>query len=391
MLFLPISRMVRAQSDSLLNLRELVKEAIENNPGLKALMADYKAAEARVSGFRYLMDPMVSIEWDGETRMYGFSQQVPFPTKIATQSKLEALQTEQTYLKYAGRLRSMIREVKTAYADLYFSHRKVETVEREIFLLRQVYSTTVNKYSLGQASQSEVLRVQIELSRAENELSAARDDIAISETALGVLLNRQIDAPMDKPQEPTTEIDELGINELYALAKEQEPRLKVYDLAYKKAELMKSMARQAYLPDFMLGFSQMDDAMHDQKYMLGITLPLWFLGKQNNLVAEAEYGRQMAQADYMAVENDVLLSVKRTKLRMDKQKRLVELYENSILPQTEAAMKSAFTEYQVNMVGFRHLLDTAMLLVQTELEYHRAYTDYFVAVAELEQAIGIVE
>jgi len=383
--------MAHAQNDSLLNLHELVEEAIANNPELKALMADYKAAGARISGFRYLMDPMISIEWDGETRMYGFSQQVPFPTKIATQSKLEALQTEQNYLKYVGRLRSMIREVKTAYADLYFTHKKVEAVERAIFLLRQVYSATVNKYSLGQASQSEVLRAQIELSKAENELLAARDDVAISEATLGALLDRQIDAPMGKPQEPTTKIDELGLTELYALAKEQEPRLKAYDLAYKKAVLMRSMARQAYLPDLMLGFSQMDDAMHDRKYMLGITLPLWFWGKQNKLVAEAEYGRQMALASYRTVENDILLSVKRTKLRVDKQKRLVELYRNSILPQTEAALKSAFTEYQVNLVGFKHLLDTATLLVQAELEYHRAYTDYFVAVAELEQAIGVVE
>ncbi|UCD18728.1 MAG: TolC family protein [candidate division WOR-3 bacterium] len=390
-LFISMSAFGHANNDTLIDLDGLLAEAIANNPELSALMADYRAAGMRISALRYLADPMVSIEWQGGNRMYGISQRLPFPTKIAAQAKVEAMTAEQDYLKYANRLNSMILDVKTAYAQLYLSHRTADAAEKAVSFLKQVYDVTLSKYALGEASQSEVLRAQIELSKVENDRAAAKDDISLSEAALNVLLHRHVDEPLGIPQEPMTLIGERDLVELYAHADELEPMLKAYGVAYKKAAVMKSLAHQTYLPDFMLGFSQTDGVMNDRKYMLGFTIPLWFMGKQRNLVREAEFGRQMALANYEAVRNDVMLSVKRAKLQVDKKKRLVVLYRNSLLPQTEAALKSALAEYGVGGVEFEHLLDTATLLVRIELEYHQANADYFTAAAELERAIGIVD
>jgi cobalt-zinc-cadmium efflux system outer membrane protein len=378
-----------ADNDTLLSLDFLIEEAKTNNPELNAMMADYRAAGARVSGFRYLMDPIISVEFDGDTRMYSVSQEIPFPTKIATQSKYATIETDQRYQQYDSKLRSTIMEVKRVYADLYLSYVRVEAMQSSILYLKQVYNVTARKYSFGQASQSEVLRIQIELSKAENELLAARDEVKISESMICALVNRQIGEKLGRPEVPKTKIGELELQELYDLAREYDPRLKVYDLMFKKAELMKSMAQQTYLPNFMLGFSQMDGAMRDRKYMLGITVPLWSLGKQNNVVREAQYDEQKAFAEYRAMENGIMLSVVEAKLQVDKQKRSVELFKNSILPQAEAALKSALTEYQVNKVEFQHLLDNAVLLVQMELEYVEAQAGYFDAVAELEQSVGV--
>ncbi len=386
-----MSAFVHANTDTLIDLDGLLAQAIANNPELSALMAEYRAAGMRISVLRYLPDPMVSIEWQGENRMYGISQKLPFPTKIAAQSKVEALTAEQNYLKYAYRVNSVILDVKSAYAQLYFSHRKAEAAEKAVLFLKQVYSVTLNKYAFGEASQSEVLRAQIELSKAENDRAAAEDDISISGAALNVLLHRHVDEPLGIPLEPVTRTGQLDLEELYSLARKKEPMLKAYGVAFEKAAVMKSLARQTYLPDFMLGFNQMDGVMNDRKYMLGFTIPLWFIGKQRNLVREAEFGRQMALADYEAMENNVMLSVKRAKLQADKKKRLVDLYGNSLLPQTDAALKSALSDYRVGAVEFEHLLGTATLLVRIELEYHQANADYFIAVAELERVIGIVD
>ncbi|UCF71416.1 MAG: TolC family protein [candidate division WOR-3 bacterium] len=380
-----------ANTDTLIDLDGLLAEAIANNPELSALMAEYRAAGMRISVLRYLPDPMVSIEWEGENRMYGISQKLPFPTKIAAQSKVEALTAEQDYLKYAYRVNSVILDVKTAYAQLYFSHGKAGAAEKAVSFLKQVYNVTLNRYALGEASQSEVLRAQIELSKAENDRAAAEDDISISEAVLNVLLHRHVDEPLGIPREPMSQIGERNLEELYAHANEHEPMLRAYGVALKKAAVMKSLAYQAYLPDFMLGFNQMDGVMNDRKYMLGFTIPLWFIGKQRNLVREAEFGREMALADYEAMKNNVMLSVKRAKLQVDKKKRLVALYKNSLLPQTEAALKSALAAYGVGGVEFEHLLETATLLVRIELEYHQANADFFTAAAELERVIGIVD
>jgi outer membrane protein TolC len=373
------------------NLGALIEEAKSNNPELIAMRQDYEAAKSRISGFRYLMDPMLSLEWNGETMMYGLSQQVPFPTKITAQSKYAALDAKQHYQEYLSKVQSVIREVKDAYTELYLAHKKYGALEKSTLLLSQIYDVTAQKYAIGHAMQAEVLRAQVELSRSENELHAAKDDITIAEAILNAVLNRKIDDPIGKPGEPETTLVERELEELYDLAKEHKPQLKAYGLMYDKTEVMKSMARQTYLPDFMLEIDQMDNAMQDRKYMVGVTFPLWFWGKQNNMVREAAAERQMALAMYKVTENEVVLAVKKAKLQVDRNRRRAELYGSSILPQAEAALKSTLAEYRVNESGFLMLIDNLNLLVQLELEYAQAQADYFMAIAELEESIGTVE
>ncbi len=51
-------------------------------------------------------------------------------------------------------------------------------------------------------------------------------------------------------------------------------------------------------------------------------------------------------------------------------------------------MKSAFAGYELNKVDFQILLETEKSLVQAEYDYEEAQAMLFMALAELEQAIG---
>lgn len=385
--------LIGADNSSVLNLRALIEEAQANNLELQALKADYEAAQARIPWARYFADPIVAVEFSETMRMYSVTLPIPFPTKITSRSDFARAETDYYYNLYQNKVQQVTRDVKKSYAELLLLYGSITTVERSIDFLRQIHSNAAHKYSINEASQAEVLQTQVELAKAENQLAILKDDLDIAEARINVLLNRDLETLVGRPAGLETTTDTLELSTLYKLAEENQPLLKAYELQRSQAEVMLSIARQTYLPDFALRYTleHMDNDVYNSKYMVGLTIPIWFWGKQGEFVKEAEAKLNKASAHYQTMRNNLLLAVKEASIRVQKFQRVVDLYKNSILPQAEAGLKSALAAYEVDKIEFQGLLEIEKLLVQTEFEYEQARVDLFMAVADLEEAVGVVD
>ena len=381
-----------AENATQTSLEELINEAISSNPEIQKTRAQLKSAQAKVSGVRYLNDPLVGVEFAGEMRMYSITQQLPFPTKIFTTSQIANLEADRHEYSIEEKIQEIVSAVKIRYANLFLINKKIETAEKSIAFLKQLFYVSSQNYAVGNVSQTDVLRAQVELAIAEEKLLTIRDDRKIAEMQLNVLLNRELDAPFAAPQSLIIEAPPASLDSLYALAKNQHPVLRKYALQLKQASLLVSLAKQQYFPDFVAKYTQFekDHNFTDQRYMVGLTVPLWFWGKQNRIVTEMKANLEIINKEYQTAENKILLSVRENSLRVDKNKRITALYRMSIIPQAEANLKSAFIAYEANKIDFLSLLESEKMLIQYELNYHQAQTDLFAAAAGLEQAVGRV-
>lgn len=386
-----LSYFARADTLTVISLGEIIEEAKINNPEILAAAARSEAARMKISSIRYLMDPMISIEFAGNMRMYSISQQFPFPTKLGTLSKFAKTEIEEYENEYKQKEKEIINSVKRNYARLFLIHRKTGTLEESIAFLNQLFQIALLNYAIGKVPQVDVLRAQIELAKAENDLLALINDRAVIEARLNILLNRNLDEKLGVPQGMNTRLLAIEEQELYKLAKEHHSELKALKMRIKKAQVMLSLSKQKYLPDFMFKFTQqeMEYKFTDQKFMLGFTIPLWFLGKQNKMVREMDANLKMADAKYLSMENNVFLAVKEAKVRADNETRIITLYQNSIIPQAKAILKSSLAAYEANQIDFLSLLESEKILIQSELDYYRAQADLFIAVADLEEAVGM--
>ena len=371
-------------------LHDLISEAEINNPEIQAMRLQYEAMQTRTSAFRYLDDPWLSIEFDGDMRMYSISQEFPFPTKINAHSDIARYDVQQIYEEYQNTRREVIARVKSTYGQLYVISKEIEALRRSRDILNQISRIAQQNYALNKGSQADVLRTQVEISRIENELLNLNDEKSIMATELNAILNRPLDTNLGEISDVETEDVNPNVTELDSLAKENHPGLKSLRFAIKSKNASLSLAKQEYLPDFMVGFEQqeMDGQFVDSKFMFGLTLPIWSLGKQRNMVNEMQAEKKMAEAEYKAMENMILVQVHEAKIKVDKQKRQMDLYENRILPQIEATLKVSLRAYEVDQIDFLTVLDNQRLLVETELDNYRAQADYSIAVAELEAAVG---
>ena len=373
------------------SLTELISEALANNPQIQRAQAQLKSAQTRIAEFRYLNDPVIGVEFADNMRMYSISQQVPFPTKLFTLSKIAGKETIQYEHSLEEKTQDIISQVKKKYAELFYVNKKIETTKKSIDFLKQLYHIASRSYALGDVTQTDILRAQVELTIAEENLRNLTDDRRIAEARLNLLLNRDLSTPLANPRSLPIEESLLAFDALDGDAASHHPTLEKLTTQQEQASLLVSLAKQKYLPDFIAKYTQIErnTDIAEKRYMVGLTVPIWFWSKQKNMVAETKANLLTIEKNRENIENEIFLSIKDNSLHVEKNKRIVDLYKISIIPQAEANLKSAYTAYETNQIDFLNLLESEKILIQYELDYYRAQADLFIAIASLEKATGI--
>jgi outer membrane protein TolC len=97
---------------------------------------------------------------------------------------------------------------------------------------------------------------------------------------------------------------------------------------------------------------------------------------------------EMLKAEYDAKEKSVLFDVRDAYARLEANKKLVELYEISFLPQAEQTLNASIKGYESDKTDFLTLLDSRRMLVDFKLKHYSAILDLRIAFADLERAVG---
>ncbi|MEO0143011.1 MAG: TolC family protein [candidate division WOR-3 bacterium] len=372
-----------------LDLNDLIDSALVYNLEIKAAQARYESSTQN-SPFKTLMDPMFGIEFSNDMRMYSISQEFPFPTKLGSQYKIATTVAEKNFSLFEAKKNEVIKNVKELYGQLYIIRKEREIMERVKENLEGIHSVTMRNYTLNRVSQTDVLQVEIGQTKLENEILNIKSEETLILAKLNQLLGRNPDDELIISTEISLDSVIIDTDSLYALALRYSPILKSYFIEREIAQRKLSLSKQEYLPDFMVKFEQeeMDMVSQNRKIMVGLTFPLWFLGKQKKMVDQMKAEVKMIQAEYEAMELEVIRMIKELTIILDNYRREVNLYENSIIPKIESALKSAIRDYELNRVDIMTVLETQNMLIENELQYHRAKINYFITFAELERIIG---
>jgi cobalt-zinc-cadmium efflux system outer membrane protein len=384
----------------------LIQEALENNPRLKATQYRLQAAKARVELFRSVPDPMVEYEYDrigpaaamtsgGKVRpmkTLAISQEIPFPTKIimrkqASQKEANALEQE-----YQESRRTVIKEVKDAYAKLFLNRRKVDYINDTLSLMNQFIEVATKKYAVNKIGQQDVLRAQVEYSKISNMAVLYQQEANIAQSLLLSLLGREDNLPIIILSTESIKDLSLSQEDVSALAKNDRAELKSMRELVDKAEIESSLSKQDFLPDVTLKYkrSEQNGSFQDGEWsgMVGINIPLWFWGKQLSAVKEAKANLQAAKADYQSAENLVVFEARSSFAKYEAARKLVEIYETGVLPQATSAVTTARRAYESGSVSFLELLDSLRMQRDLQIEYFESVANLQVSLADLERSVG---
>ena len=385
-----------AQDTQTLSLKNLLSKVQERNPEILAAKEKWQASVNRSAKVSVLPDPQFGLMWQqipsgtfsfGDAMpMYSFSQVIPFPGKLGTEGRMAKSMAEMDRSGLEAKIREITARTKIIYYDLFYIYRAIQINRENKKLLQRFADITEIKYSVGKSTQYDVLRARVERDILENDLITLEQEKESVEAKLNALLNRPIDSPLGIPEEWKLDSFNLEYGDLEKIALENRPELKEASFAVERSKYNLSLADKQYLPDFMLTYKNRLGMGWDAEVML--SFPLWFW-KQSSGVKEAFSEKLRADASYQAMTNTVLSQVKNTLVKVQSGKRLVNLFKNSILPQTTQTLEAAIIAYQNDKIDFLTLINTQKMLQDVKLKYWKAIVVYSQSLAELEQVLGV--
>lgn len=184
-------------------LDSLYRLAVDNNPKLKALELEYQAELTKKDQVSQLPQPQLGTGLPilrPETRlgpqvvMLNASQMFPWFGTLDAKEELTIQMAKVRYEELMAERLNVIYEIKTAYYGLNYLQKEIELIHENLDNYDALESIALGKVEAGNASLSEVLRIQSEIAAIETRLEL----IKLEQRTLNADINRLIKAPLDQ-------------------------------------------------------------------------------------------------------------------------------------------------------------------------------------------------
>ncbi len=388
---------------STVTLDELIREAAANNPAIQAAQYTVSAKKSLVLPARTLPDPTITFWHLGglfpirlmpgdpsSARTYGIEQDIPFPGKLGLKGKVASTEAETEEWNHALTHRQVIADLKQAYYDLYLFYKSKELLGRNKDLLQSFVKIAETRYQVGQGNQQDVLKAQVEIGKLIDRSAILDQRGWIAEAQINNLLFRPPDTPVGKPAEYQKAELTYSLEELTELARANSPTLKIQEKEIDRRQYSLDLAKKEYFPDFTVGFTSFEREGNPQMYGVEAKarIPLYFWRKQKPEVDAAKANLAGAQRMRESTASSVNFQIKQNYTVATTSDKLVRLYSGSIIPQATFSLRSAVSNYETGKVDFLSLTDSATALLEYQLKYYEAMTEFQKALALMEPLVG---
>lgn len=393
-------------------LAAYLEGALGRHPALDESLAKYRSALERIPQVTALPEPMFEINPGprmAETRvgpqmlMMSISQEFPWFGKLSEKGKVAAKEAEMQRQAREIVRAEIIRQVKLAYFGLAYIDRAIAITREDRDLLVHFETLAQAQYSQGIGLQQAALKLQAEITRAQNRL----EDLLRQRSDAEVALNTLLDQPPETPLPPVTlsrvEAGVSDLDTLYARGRQNRPELKSAFLQIEVDEKRIDVARKDRWPDIRLEANYINVAKRSDtagvlmppegngkdiyNFSVGIKLPIR-RQKYNAAAAEATEDFLASRAGYRNAVNSVEASIRSTAFRLKTLQEQISLFERVLLPQASQALQSAETAYSTGSLSVLELLDSERILLEVRLSLAQFETDSMKALAEMERATG---
>ena len=343
------------------DLEVLVATALETNPEITVSAARWEMFTAKIQQAGVLDDPMLMLriqnamvkdplafDMDPMTaKVIGISQMVPFYGKRALMREGAEFESETKRWLLDERKVELRRMVKETWYQLYFIDRSLEVVNKNISLLDDLTRFSETMYGVGQGLQQDVLKAQLDRSRMEDMRIVLQQKRRTLAATINTLVYRPADTEIAIT--PAIEMTPFGMTstELEALAEEHRPALKALTSQIEKSKVGRRLAEKEFYPDFTfsLEYMQREPVMEgpgDDMYAAGVSFNLPIQRQRRHaMVAETESEQRMASADLNMQRNQIRLGIADALARLERSRKLAQLYLEGILPQAGNALEAS--------------------------------------------------
>lgn len=405
-------------------LRQLVEQAIANNPDLLAVHYAAEAAGHRVLPAGMPEDPYLGYrmkdlpttfsmtEENATEKQIEVSQRYPFPGKLALRQSAAGKQAEVAGADVRIALFRLVTAVRLAFADIFVVDKDIELALEQQKMLRQLRDIATSKYKLGPGLQQDVLNADVALAQLNTlllELTRRRESRIIR---LEVLLNRSTVKVQPLGTLPPAQL-RFPAEQLEEMTLASNPEVQRLGRAVERDTLNERLAARAPLPDILLymAYGSRNDppdkttlsfkngvatttqtkAPNRSDLLTGqimFDIPVFYYSKQREQLFEAQATLRRTKARLAAARDAALGALHDLLARLAQHEQTALSYQQEVIPLARSEVSAAVNAYQVDKVDFLTLLAAQDNLEKYQTAYWHNEADRYRDLAQIDEVTG---
>jgi outer membrane protein TolC len=408
-----------------LTLADCLRMALQNNPGLIEADLQVTSAQAGVlsaassllpqvsvrSGWnrsgpatRTRLDPFGQLQLDegGSSDSYGtsfsLSQSLISVSDWAGVARARASRDGSVWLRTETR-RNLVLEVKRNYYALLKAKQLADVSQAALEQNQEQLKRAQVTYDLGTARKSDLLKAKMSLSEAELGIITARNNIRNAASTLCITLGLDPGIPLDVVPAPPARMDSLELAGCLREARERRAELARGRARIEEANASVWAARSRWIPSLSASgsygasdsrFPRTSADWTDNDYWsVGVAASLSLFDGFSSLagVRQASAALKTARQELRLAELQVGFDVEQAYRAYMVARQKVGVARQGV-ESADEEYRLTSEEYRLGAATMLDLLTSQVALTQARVNEVQALTDFHVAQAELERAMG---
>jgi outer membrane protein TolC len=293
--------------------------------------------------------------------------------------------------------RDIVLQVRVGYFNILRAEKFLDVAQQQVKQFEAQLDVTKAFFDVGIVPKNDVLQAEVNLANARQALVKAENDVATAKASFNTLLRREINAPLLVVDILAYKPFPLGFEAALEEALRQRPEVKAAQLNIDQARENVKVAKSGFFPTISLAgnYARVSDAaglngdMKDDRWTIQAlaTLTLFNWGNTAYKVGENKVKVNQAEDSKTQLIESITLEVKDDYLNMLVAEKNINVAEKSI-EQAEENLRMNEERYKYQVATQTDVINAVTLLAQARVNYYGALSDFNVAKAQLERAMG---
>jgi outer membrane protein TolC len=331
-------------------------------------------------------------EEDGDI-MYGVEQMLPVfgKEKAARNAARAEIPVAEADLEL--RFQTVRKDLFQALFVAVLADEILAVSQQDAAWLNTLVEGVEQRYAVGDASQTDLLRVQNERARRLEQIRTEENERESAFSVVNRMLNRNLISAWPRMRLPPVAGAIPLTTRLLDLAMKFEPRMRLLREQRKQAEAMVEVSTKEGRPDLTAEVlaRQYSRTGEGRSASVALKMTLPWLNRAKYRAAIRRDEARVREVDYEIEDYtyELRTEVHHLIARIDNARREALLYRDEIIPRSEQALRSAEAAWESSRDAFRDVLDARRMLLEGRTMYFKAVAEQYSAIAELVLCCGI--
>ena len=396
-----LTPLASGQGGKHLSLQDALEVAYAQNPRMVTARQDVEAAKGRRIQAGAYPNPEAEVSVSEFSKGVGsgstvgddsvsVSQEVDLLGKVPLKRNIAQAEYDAARHMLDRTWNEVAFEVTRAYNTLLLSTQRVGVAREVLELARRLLDRVQLKYNAGEALRNELLRAQIEVSKAENAVLEAEKQVFLDAAQLNILLGRDARVPLVATDELMYESQELDPDHLVTQALAQRPDLKAREAAFQAQQEQVRLVLRDVLENpaiSAIGTRERGETGTDQVFGMAVRWPLPFWNRNQGTIQEAQAELKKRTAEQEALTRQIGLDVISAVAEARLAQRQVTVLRSAV-EQANELMRVATLQYGEGDINFITYLEHLAAARETKVNFIQALANYRTQLALVNQAVA---